>query len=226
MKPTEENNHPKSDDGFKPFPKGVKNPAGTFFAPAQQERDRLADEEYGESPRGLDNQFKLHWKSGFDAAMKIAGTTRELAGNSPGTGVQREEWEKMLIEFCLQEYGAGSDKMRLFRPETVGMLQVACGKGFKEALTRIAEPLAAELTALKERERGLVEKLKDEAFFVHIIEKWQHTWMDVKGTDERDRQNYFNRASKIDANMRYSLARMLTKYIAEQALSEGEKEGE
>lgn len=37
--------------------------------------------------------------------------------------------------------------------------------------------------------------------------------MDVKGTDERDRANYNRRAFGIDANMKYSLARMIEKAI-------------
>jgi len=45
--------------------------------------------------------------------------------------------------------------------------------------------------------------------YEEVICRWQHHWMDVKGTDERDRSAYFKRASGIDANMRYGLAKML-----------------
>lgn len=55
----------------------------------------------------------------------------------------------------------------------------------------------------------------DEAFFVSIIEEWRFIWMDVQGTDERDRKNYLHRAMGVDANMMYSLANLLEKRIKE-----------
>lgn len=58
--------------------------------------------------------------------------------------------------------------------------------------------------------------------YVEIIEKWQQKWMNVTGTDERDRQNYFHRAFGVDANMRYSLAKMLVEH--ERALLARERE--
>lgn len=45
--------------------------------------------------------------------------------------------------------------------------------------------------------------------FLGVIEKWQRSWMNVTGTDEADRKNYFDRAFGIDANMRYDLASRL-----------------
>ena len=51
----------------------------------------------------------------------------------------------------------------------------------------------------------------DEKFFLDTIENWQRIWMNVTGTDERDRKSYSNRAFGIDANMKYSLARLLAK---------------
>lgn len=42
-----------------------------------------------------------------------------------------------------------------------------------------------------------------------VILKWQRKWMDVQGTNEQDRKNYFERSAGIDANMRFSLARMI-----------------
>lgn len=62
----------------------------------------------------------------------------------------------------------------------------------------------------------LPHKDRGEEFFVSVIEKWQFTWMDVKGTDEKDRANYYSKAHMIDANMRYSLARMLVKTMKEE----------
>lgn len=58
----------------------------------------------------------------------------------------------------------------------------------------------------------------DEEFFVTIIEKWKFTWMDVKGTDEKDRESYYRRAHLVDANMKYSLARMLVKAMKQEQL--------
>lgn len=55
---------------------------------------------------------------------------------------------------------------------------------------------------------------------VEQIYKWKFIWLDVKGTDEADRKNYFDRAYRIDANMIYSLA----KIIAREALNPREKE--
>lgn len=42
-----------------------------------------------------------------------------------------------------------------------------------------------------------------------VILKWQRKWMDVKDTNEFDRKNYFDRSAGIDANMRFSLAKMI-----------------
>lgn len=44
---------------------------------------------------------------------------------------------------------------------------------------------------------------------LEIIMQWQFAWMNVMGTNEEDRKNYFDRAFPIDANMRYDLARRL-----------------
>lgn len=49
-----------------------------------------------------------------------------------------------------------------------------------------------------------------------VILKWQRKWMDVQGTDEQDRKNYFERSAGIDANMRFSLARMIDEWIKKE----------
>lgn len=56
--------------------------------------------------------------------------------------------------------------------------------------------------------------------FLDVITEWKHKWMDVKGTDERDRENYNRRAFGVDANMKYSLARMIMKKINPPALKQ------
>lgn len=66
----------------------------------------------------------------------------------------------------------------------------------------------------------LKQKLTEQNL-VEIIYKWKHIWMDVKGTDQRDRENYFSRAFGVDANMIYSLARLLQK---ELGVEQDEKE--
>ena len=55
-----------------------------------------------------------------------------------------------------------------------------------------------------------------EDYFERIIMKWQRNWMDVKGTDEKDRRSYFERSAGIDANMRYGLAKMLVVAMVEE----------
>lgn len=46
-----------------------------------------------------------------------------------------------------------------------------------------------------------------------VILNWQRAWMDVRGTDEKDRKTYFNRAAGIDANMRFSLAKRILEFL-------------
>jgi hypothetical protein len=58
-----------------------------------------------------------------------------------------------------------------------------------------------------ELHRDIAEKRKEK--LLDVILAWQHAWMDVRGTDERDRMSYFNKAAGIDANMRHDLARRL-----------------
>lgn len=45
-----------------------------------------------------------------------------------------------------------------------------------------------------------IDNLKD------VIREWKFAWMDIKGTDERDRKNYHRRAFGVDANMMHNLA--------------------
>lgn len=46
---------------------------------------------------------------------------------------------------------------------------------------------------------------------VEIIREWKWSWMNQKQNSEQDFQNYYRRASGIDANMIYSLARKIIK---------------
>ena len=75
-------------------------------------------------------------------------------------------------------------------------------KGPKEDFMRGAQA-AWDLALKYERER------LNEGFFLELISRWKFVWMDVKGTDHKDRENYHRRAFGIDANMQYSLARMI-----------------
>jgi hypothetical protein len=50
-------------------------------------------------------------------------------------------------------------------------------------------------------------------FFLDIIDEWQMFWMNQTQNNEADRLNYYRRAFGVDANMRGSLARMLTEAI-------------
>lgn len=65
----------------------------------------------------------------------------------------------------------------------------------------------------------LIEGLNEEKL-VQIIYDWKHGWMDVQGTDEQDRKNYFSRAFGVDANMVYSLAKQLREKILAEIESE------
>lgn len=53
-----------------------------------------------------------------------------------------------------------------------------------------------------------------EDFYVKVIEKWKDFWMNQKQHNEDDRQNYFNRAFGIDANMKYHLANLLREAVS------------
>lgn len=70
----------------------------------------------------------------------------------------------------------------------------------------------------------MMEKIINEEFLLEVITEWKHSWMDVKGTDERDRKNYFHRAFGVDANMKYSLARMIIEKL--KAMREKNGRGE
>jgi len=52
---------------------------------------------------------------------------------------------------------------------------------------------------------------KDDILFV--ITKWKMDWMNVKGTDEVDRKNYFDRAFGVDSNMKHDLARRIFNFL-------------
>lgn len=46
---------------------------------------------------------------------------------------------------------------------------------------------------------------------VSVIERWRFDWSNVINTNPRDAENYRRRASGIDANMIYDLARKIKK---------------
>ncbi len=67
--------------------------------------------------------------------------------------------------------------------------------------------MAGAASALEEI--GKVKPDLSEEAIVKVITEWKFAWMNVKGTDEADRKNYFDRAFGIDANMKYGLARRI-----------------
>lgn len=67
----------------------------------------------------------------------------------------------------------------------------------------------ATVSELKERVGKLEKLLGDKGFFLNVVNNWKHSWMTVTGTDEKDRENYFNRAFGVDANMKHDLVRRL-----------------
>lgn len=69
--------------------------------------------------------------------------------------------------------------------------------------------LADSAVDIKVLEKKLSDAVPSEDKLLGVIESWQFAWMDVKGTDEQDRKNYFKRAFGVDANMRHDLARRL-----------------
>ena len=76
------------------------------------------------------------------------------------------------------------------------LVQARARVDFKAGLAKAAEVIAKSPT---------------ECELVKVIEVWKHAWMNVKGTDEADASNYFERAFGIDANMKYDLARRLVR---------------
>lgn len=74
-----------------------------------------------------------------------------------------------------------------------------------EEISAMAEAIEAAYGAQSPK---VEESLSHEEILKEIT-AWQHEWMNVTGTDERDRKNYFERSAGIDANMRYSLAKRL-----------------
>ena len=82
-------------------------------------------------------------------------------------------------------------------------------------MTKLYHPCKQTCSGYKQGGEEALRDL-DEEFFLDIITKWKFEWMDVKGTDERDRSNYYSRAFGVDANMKYSLARMLEKAVKEK----------
>lgn len=66
-------------------------------------------------------------------------------------------------------------------------------------------------------------KSLDKEFFLDVICKWKSFWMNQTQNSEDDRQNYFNRAYGVDANMKHHLAEMCSK-AAIAAVSEASGE--
>lgn len=53
----------------------------------------------------------------------------------------------------------------------------------------------------------------NEEFFIQVIEKWKAYWMNQRQNSTEDYENYFRRAFGVDANMKYSLAKMLVEAV-------------
>lgn len=60
------------------------------------------------------------------------------------------------------------------------------------------------IKAVSEREKTINEKE-----IVDIITEWKHFWMNQTQNNKQDYENYFRRASGIDANMKYNLAKRI-----------------
>lgn len=98
---------------------------------------------------------------------------------------------------------------------------IAHHKPWKSAYGETKEYLSlAEHQHLMAEKDKRIERLREalnERWLVERITEWKHAWMDVKGTDERDRNNYFNRAFGVDANMKYDLARRILDALQEDS---------
>lgn len=90
-----------------------------------------------------------------------------------------------------------------------------CPKCKEEKNLAIERRPDGDITCLRCKYKASFKKFMDrEHQLEDIILTWQRKWMDVKGTSEQDRKNYFERSAGIDANMRFSLARMLDEWMA------------
>lgn len=86
-----------------------------------------------------------------------------------------------------------------------------CGESH---LYSLLSELAHSHTALRiENEKLKILPTKDK--LLGVIMSWKYGWMDVRGTDEKDRKNYYSRAFGVDANMQHGLARMLLDFLKE-----------
>lgn len=71
-----------------------------------------------------------------------------------------------------------------------------------------AETTKYELNLAKDKlERITREKMES------VVSVWRLYWMGQIQNSEEDRQNYYQRASRIDANMRHHLAKMIYDFI-------------
>lgn len=108
----------------------------------------------------------------------------------------KEEAEVWAVEFANRIHNSA------------GIQAAVCG-GYLAGLAKAAE-------VIKERKIEEVSRRHDEPLseqFRAVIDQWKFSWMDVQGTDERDRKNYRNRAFGIDANMSWDLAQRLIAMI-------------
>lgn len=76
-------------------------------------------------------------------------------------------------------------------------------KDIEKSISKFIDYLEHDHPVSKEEKEERIEVMEE------IIMKWQRSWMDVKGTDEKDRKNYFERSAGIDANMRFDLAKRI-----------------
>jgi hypothetical protein len=69
------------------------------------------------------------------------------------------------------------------------------------------------ISAYKEMLNESVEvKLDRNSIEQNVVEKWSEHWYDPK-INEQDTANYRRRILSVDANMRYSIARMMSEYV-------------
>lgn len=91
-----------------------------------------------------------------------------------------------------------------------------CPKCKEEKNLSIERRPNGEINCLRCKYKGPFIKFMDrEHQLEELILTWQRKWMNVQGTTEQDRKNYFERSAGIDANMRFSLARMIDEWMKE-----------
>lgn len=98
---------------------------------------------------------------------------------------------------------------------TEELIEPISGNSYKE-LYVYANAFAAELQDKNDELESLMYTFSRQEFVQKEIEEWKFSWMNVEGTDEEDKNNYFHRAFLIDANMVYDLAKRLSKIYTKE----------